>query len=287
MTLHFEQAPSREQVELPITPFDRWRTLDGEEGVLFHRTDAGYLLRFPESADFAIDLDRQVVTCTPAPDMADENIADLYFNQVLPLLMVRDGNTVLHASGVAIGGRAIGFIGPTGRGKSTLAAAFARAGYPFLTDDGLILDGVDAGYVVRPRRPILRLCADSEAAILDRGTRLPDVELWKERLHASDEIPFQDKAVPLSALYVLREPGGVGEVEIAPLPLADALSAMIGHSFILDVEDRPRVRALFNRLADVAERVSCFALDYPRQYADLPNVLDAIVTHVQRGGECS
>ena len=287
MNLRFEQAPPLEQTDLPFEPYDKWRTLDGDVAASFYRAASGYLLRFPDCADFAIDLGRQVVTCTPAPDMVDENIADLYFNQVLPLLMGYDGDPVLHASGIAIDGAAIGFVGPTGRGKSTLAAAFARAGYPFLTDDGLILDASDSGYSVRPRRPILRLCADSEAAILDRQAALSDVELWKERVPASAEIPFHDKPVPLAALYVLAEPGGVRQAVITALTPTEALSALMGHSFILDVDDRPRVRALFNQFGDIAEQVGCFSLDYPRDYADLPSVLDAIITHTRKGAQCS
>ena len=129
MTLRFEELPARELADLPIEPYDKWRTLDGDVAAQFYRTSAGYLLRFAESADFTIDFVRQVVTCSPAPDMPDEHIADLYFNQVLPLLMGHDGDPVIHASGVAIDGIAVGFIGPTGRGKSTLAASFARAGH--------------------------------------------------------------------------------------------------------------------------------------------------------------
>lgn len=287
MTLQFEQLPAREQAGLAIEPYDKWRTLDGDVAASFYRAAPGYLLRFPDCADFAIDLDLQIVRCTPAPDMAEENIADLYFNQILPLLMGYAGDPVLHASGIAIDGVAVGFIGPTGRGKSTLAAAFARAGFPFLTDDGLILDPSDTGYCVRPRRPILRLCADSEAAILDRHAPLPEVELWKERLHASAEIPFHDTAVPLAALYVLAEPSGCKQTMITKLTPTEALSALMGHSFILDVEDRPRVRALFNRLGDVAEQIGCYSLDYPRDYADLPSVLEAIITNARKGGKCS
>ena len=287
MTLRFEELPARELADLPIEPYDKWRTLDGDVAAQFYRTSAGYLLRFAESADFTIDFARQVVTCSPAPDMPDEHIADLYFNQVLPLLMGHDGDPVIHASGVAIDGIAVGFIGPTGRGKSTLAASFARAGHPFLTDDGLILDPAGHGYMVRPRRPILRLCADSEAAILEKNAPLPDVVLWKERHHASAEMPFHDTAVPLGKLYVLREPSGCATAKITALSPVDALSALIGHSFILDVDDRTRVRALLDRLGDIAERVGCFALDYPRDYAALPGVLDAIIGHARKGGKCS
>src|SRR4029079_11072076 len=132
----------------------------------FYRDSDEYVVRFPDLADFVISLDRQTVRCTPAPGIPDDLIAVLYSNQVVPLVMGCNGDLVLHGSAVVIDGRAIAFLGPSRRGKSTLAAGFAKAGYPFLTDDGLILDRDGEDYLVRPRAPSLRLCSDSEAAVL-------------------------------------------------------------------------------------------------------------------------
>ncbi|MES2492324.1 MAG: hypothetical protein V4579_03485 [Pseudomonadota bacterium] len=287
MSYRIEQTEPRLQAELPAQPYDKWRTLEGEVSVLFYRQPGGFRLRFPGRADFSIELAARTVRCRPCPDMVAEDLADLYFNQVLPLLLGHGGDAVLHASGIAVGGKAVGFIGPTGRGKSTLAAAFARAGHPFLTDDGLILDPAPPGFQVRPRRPILRLCADSEAALVDRAGSPSEVVLWKERVHAGIDLPFQDEPVPLCALYVLREPSGCDAPVIAALPPAAATTALMSHTFILDVEDRAAVAALFHRLGEVVDRVACFVLDYPRRYADLPGVVDAIIGHVHKEVQCS
>ncbi|MBA3056245.1 MAG: hypothetical protein FP826_15280 [Sphingomonadales bacterium] len=286
MTLRFVQLAARDPEPLRREPYDRWLTLDGDPTLLFFRDKGGYLLRFLDVADFAIDLAGRIVACTPAPGITDEMVADLYFNQVIPLIMGHDGELVIHASAAAAEGAAIALVGSTGRGKSTLAGAFAQAGYPFLTDDGLILDLVGEGYVVRPRRPILRLRADSETALLalPEAARSAAGEFAKCRIAASAEIPFQIDPVPLSAIYILREPAGREDVAIAPLSPAAALSELIGHSFMLDVEDRPRVRAHFNRLAELAVRADCHTLDYPRRYEALPSVIDAIISHARSRG---
>src|SRR5436190_10425745 len=131
--------------------------------------------------------------------------------------MGSNGELVLHASAVVIDGAAIAFLGPTRRGKSTLAAAFAKARYPFLTDDGLILDQDGEDYLVRPRAPVLRLCSDSEVAILQTADLRLDGEDFKGRVMAGDEIPFQDQPVPLVAIYVLPEPQRRDRTEMLPL----------------------------------------------------------------------
>lgn len=288
MNLRFEQLATRNQEPLPLEPYDRWLTLSGDVAMLFYRQGSKYLLRILELADFCIDLGDRLVTCNPAPEVTDETIADLYFNQIIPLIMGTDGELVLHASAVAVNHHGIAFLGATGRGKSTLAAAFARKGHGFLTDDGLILDASGDGYLVRPRRPILRLRPDSEAAILRLPETAPaDIDQLKTKVAARSEIPFHADAVPLSALYLLAEPRPRDDVAIVRLSPAAALSAMIGHSFILDVKDRPRMKVHFDRLAKLAVQLTCYSLDYPRRYEGLPSTVDAIIEHAQSGDKDS
>lgn len=285
MNLHFEQLPPSPQMPRQFKPFDRWVTLEGEETSLFYRQSDDYVVRFPDLADFTISLDRRTVTCAPAPDVTDEAIAHLYFNQIVPLVMGCDGDLVLHASAVAVDGQAIAFLGPSRRGKSTLAAAFAHAGRPFLTDDGLILDPEAEAYFVRPRAPILRLCPDSEAAIFQTEEIAPSANAKKAKISARLELPFHDQPVPLAAIFLLREPQGLERTEMVRLSPPVALSELLKHSFILDVEHRRRVEDLFDRLATVAERIDCYTLDYPRRYAELPCVLSSIIRQVNSGDQ--
>lgn len=278
--------PPREQADLPYPCYDRWLSLDGEESLRFHRTEKGYLLRFTGTADFDLDLATGQVLCTPEGDVPEETLVDMHFNQVVPLLLGYNGDLVLHASAVRTDAGAIAFLGATGRGKSTLAASLARAGCPFLTDDGLILDASGTDYLVRPRRPILRLRPDSEAAMLDLAEAdIPDRDQLKARVSARPDIPFCDSPVTLAALYVLAEPHGRTEPEIHALPPSAVLPELLSHSFILDVEDQARVHAHFDKLAVLARNVRCFTLDYPRDYEALPIVIKTIIDHANSGDQ--
>lgn len=284
MTSGFDQLTAREPEPLPCPPFDRWLSLDGDEATLFCRVSGGFLLRFVDQADFRITLDPLKVVCTPCPDIDDEMLADLHFNQVLPLILAHQGQTVLHASAVAVAGQGIAFIGATGRGKSTLAASFARAGYPFLTDDGLIVVPGADGFAIQPRRPILRLRSDSEAAM--RSATAPDGvggDLTKRRIGASPALPFCQDPMPLHAIYILVESQAPVQPIIARLASAAAVAELMQHSFILDVEDRARVSAVFGALADLVERVPCFTLDYRRDYTALQDVIATLVEATSTG----
>ena len=153
----FEQQSARPQATLTSKPYHQWETPDGDIVSMFYRVPGGYMLRFPNRADFTIAIEDWTVSCVPVPNVLQEVLSSLYFNQVMPLLDSCDGALVLHASAVSGDGVALAFLGPSGRGKSTLAAGFARHGHPFLTDDGLWLEQEGPFYFARPNRPNFRL----------------------------------------------------------------------------------------------------------------------------------
>ena len=269
-------------------PYDHWGFPDGSVFAMFYRVAESYLVRFPEIADFAIALDGRSVTCTPVPGMPQSTMTHLYLNQVQPLILSMSGKLVLHGSAVDIERRAIAFVGRSGQGKSTLAASFAIGGCPFLTDDGLVLEPDDYGYLAKPSHPSVRLWEDSREALLpdDAATAPPVHYTTKSRFSAGAQLRYSDEPRRLAALYFLGNAGLAAEsdVVIRCLDPARALCELLQHSFILDVEDRPRVRAHFVRLVKLANEAACFHLDYPRCYEDLPRVLRAIRAHAASEG---
>ena len=64
--------------------------------------------------------------------------------QVLPLAAVLRGTHVLHASAVALAGRAVAFMGRSGVGKTTLAGRIVAHGARLMTDDVLAVDDFQA-----------------------------------------------------------------------------------------------------------------------------------------------
>jgi hypothetical protein len=260
LNLDLREEPAREQVPLAAPDFARWRSEDGEVRATFHRVPEGYLVRFIDRADFAIALDDGPIACWPVPGKSSAATRDLYLNQIVPMIRGHRGELVLHASAVAIDGGAAAFVAPTGRGKSTLAAAFARAGMPFLSDDGLVLGAEDEGYLAHPNQPSFRLWPDSEAVVVRAEAVPEDGESEKSRVAANATLPFQDEPLPLRALYFLG-PGESERVSIARLPVRHALAELINHSFFLDAGDRKRMRRHFEALARLAEAMPSYALD--------------------------
>ena len=281
----FVQQSARPQATLAGTPYHRWETPGGDIVLMFYRVLGGYTLRFPDRADFTIAIDDRTVSCVPAPNVSQEVVSSLYFNQVIPLFDSSDGALVLHASAVSGDGVALAFLGPSGRGKSTLAAGFARHGHPFLTDDGLWLEQDGPGYFARPNRPNFRLWPDSENAILDNGATESTNDLGvKSHIASSAELPFHNGPLQLQNIYVLGE-GRSKKAVFERLNSTSALTELFKYTFILDIYDRSRLKAHFIRLVQLAETIACFNLDYPRQYEALPEVIGAVILHAQSGAQ--
>ena len=275
----------REQSDLPSEPYDRWVSPDGVCMAEFHRRGEGFLLRFPDQADFALDPNGQGDgfrgTGWPIPGCPSRVVRNLLTNAVLPVLGNHAGGLFLHGSAVSIHdgtGRSVGaaaFLGLSRGGKTTLAGALAKQGHPFLTEDVIDLRRRDGTYWLQPKTSKLRLFADSARHLLGTGPELSDND-EKQDVEGGSTLPFASEPVPLKRIYVLGT-DHAAPLEIASFPPPAALVALLPHAFILDVEDKPRLRAHFSRMADLIDSVECHALDYPRDYAELPRVTEAIL----------
>lgn len=269
-----KQAPLRE------SPFHEWSFPDGTLWAVFCHTENGYLLRFPDLADFIISCDGMEVAAYPIPGVSGQTIDHLYLNQVLPLALSRQFKLVLHAAAIEINNFAVAFLGSSGQGKSTLAASFATSGYRFLTDDGLQLGNDGELCQAKPSHPSIRLWEDSRNAVMPETAKAaPPVDYTpKSRLLADDEVAYCDVSRPLRCMYFLGE-GNTDSVSIEPVGGRDAMIELVRHSFLLDIEEREMLSHHFGQLAELAKRPMFFRLDYLRQYGMLPQVREAVIRH--------
>ena len=274
-----------QQASVAVEPFHTWTFPDGTLWTAFYRTNDGYLLRFPDLADFQVSADALHVTGFPVPEVSDATVQHLYLNQVLPLALSKQGKLVFHASAVEVAGGALAFAAESGRGKSTLAASFAVSGFRFLTDDGLVVEPIADGHRILPSHPSIRLWEDSEAALIVPGVRTAPALPFtpKSRFLAGDEIRFCDQPRPLRRVYFLGN-GKVATLEFQRLSAAEALVEWVKHSFLLDVEEKPRLASHFDQVAKLANQPIHYRLDYPRRFEDLAWVRAAIVEHARSGG---
>jgi hypothetical protein len=245
-----------------VSWFHQWRPRGAPRWLSIGRvTDpsGGYLLRFPQLADFAVSEDATQIEAEPAAGLPDETLRHLLIDQVLPLVASRHGRLALHASAVHLHGfGTIGFVGAAGRGKSTLAAAFALAGAGIVADDCLAIDLGDNRVMVDPAYPGLRLWPKGAGPRL-----LPDAEGQRRVAHYSTKrrtggtmFRYRSTPSPLRALLLLRPRATRGPAaQITACPAPARLMGLLRYAYILDVQDRRDLAASFDRLATTAARV--------------------------------
>jgi len=284
LTLHL---PAKQQ-PVGSPPFHRWISADAQLFAEFFRAGPDeYLIRFPGIGDFNISARHPFVKVHPVEGAIQDTLLHLYLNQVRPLQLSAGGSLVLHAGAVRLSGQAIALVGPSGRGKSSLCASFAASGVPFLTDDGLELCLQDGLYFAQPHVPTVRLWEDSLTAIVGSSATevLPVSYSAKTRVLASADLLHCEQALPLSHVFLL----GAGEAtrtEIRPLSAREAITLLIGNTYVLDIQDPETMAKHFDHITGLVSKLPCFMLDYPRRYELLPEVRQTLVNMVRSEKEC-
>ena len=277
--------PSRLQPEQSGKPFHVSILPNGQLWAQHYRFDWGYLIRFPQLADFEIALDGQIVKCRPVPDLSEGSLQHLHLNQVLPLALSLQGKLVFHAGAIEIGQIGIALMGESGKGKSTLTASFATNGLRFLTDDGLVLERVANDYQIVPSHASIRLWQDSEQALIpDKIAPMasPVQYTSKGRFLAGKAVAYCNKPRPLRKVYFLGD-GSQSVPVFQRISSAEALVELVRHSFLLEIQEQKKLASHFDALSRLVTNVFFFRLDYPRRYEYLPRVREAIVKHALDG----
>ena len=175
-----------------------------------------------------------------------------------------------------MGGGAVGFLGDCGRGKSTLGAAFVRAGHALLTDDLLVLRAAGYGFRAAPGPPRIKLFAEPAARVLGPGLRGTPMNDRGGKLVFPLGARGARGAAPLRALYVLRPGAARRGVAIRPLSPRRAFVELTRNTFNACVLDASRLARQFDLAARVAAAVPVKTLAYPRGLGRLAEVRAAI-----------
>ncbi len=279
----FELLPSTEVPIEPVHWFNHWTDLDDTVWLALAKIDGGYLLRFPSFADFVVSTDTRAIYCYPRGDVPNETVRHLLLNQVIPLVLSHLGSLVLHAAACATPWGAVAFVGTTGMGKSTLAAALGLRGLSILTDDCLLVEEQNGAVMSIPSYPGIRLWPESVSALFREEPALQPLAHYTEKRRLLFEQPPPEAPVPLAGVYVLSHPPKRkrAAVVIEPLRTSEALLEVIKHTFQLDSTGGPQLRHTFRQYEWLAKSVPFFKLTYPRRHEHLPAVTTGILNHLE------
>lgn len=233
--------------------------------------DGVVLVRIGDRLRFLIDRGT-AVTVEHAPDVTPAEIETFLCSVVAGILLHQRGALALHAACVAVDGLAVAIAAPSGRGKSTLAAALAAAGHPLLTDDICRVTFTESGALAVPGPPRLRLWPDAARMLGHRSADLGPARPG----HPKRVLPGPAAGAPLPLAAILR-------LVIDARAVAPRLERLKGPAAITPAEELVyRVRlgrrlgrriGLFQDLTRLAVQVPVFTLTRPEAGADLGDLV--------------
>lgn len=248
--------------------------------------DGSTYLRWSGLFEFLVSADGSRITGRALAELSREVFHTYLLGQVLSFALVKRGIEPLHSTAVVVDGEAVGFVGDCGYGKSSLGAAFLRAGHPLLTDDLLVVKPKGRRFIAYPGPPRIKLFPEIARSLLgDLGTGAPMNPQTSKLVIPVPPGMSVRAARPLRVIYVLRPPTPSirgGRITIRSLPQRRACLELIANTFNPVVVERNRLRRQFGLAARLAAGVPLKSLSYPRDLSRLPDVLEAVRTDLSR-----
>jgi len=239
-----------------------------------------YGLFYSDGPRFAVDPHgHKIVSDWPAGYCLEDAVTYLS-GPVLAFVLRLRGIVSLHASAVAIEGRAISFVGSPGAGKSTLSAAFAQRGYAVLSDDVVPL--IEEGDCVRvqPGYPRINLWPDAVRALFGSEDALPRITpTWDKRFLSLDqsEFLFEPQALPLGVVYVLRSREAERSVcHIGPVSPPSAMITLVANTYLNYLLDKSMRSEEFGVLGRLVNSVAVRFVESPDAASHLGELVQAI-----------
>jgi len=131
----------------------------------WHGNKNGFHLHIAETADFYVTNGHTILVDTIA-DPSDQNVRAHLLGPCMGVLIQQRDILPLHASCISKGNECIIISGQSGGGKSTLAMALNKKGYPLLSDDICVIHFSKKNQpYVYPSFPQIKIGADSANAL--------------------------------------------------------------------------------------------------------------------------
>lgn len=214
--------------------------------------------------------DGREIVVDPVAGVDADTLQTWLLTRAFAVLLHQRGVFVLHADTVDVGGGAVAFTGESGRGKSTTAAAFCRAGYGLVAEDVSAVRRTDSAFEVLAGYPMLKLDAGAAAALGLSGTGMPLERDGKQKFPVGIDAPFDARARPFHAVYVVTDGPSVG---IERLSRTEAVRALIANEFCAAMFGEEGAHGLLTTSAAIARATIVSRLVRPRSYRVLPDVV--------------
>lgn len=192
----------------------------------------GRLLAWIDGVARYLAVDGREILVQPEPGAIEGDLRALLLCSPMGGLLHQRGLLPLHASVIATPRGAVVFLGNSGRGKSTLAAHFARRGFRVLADDIAVIrfDGTGKPFA-EPGLPQFKLWPNSVSELGEAADTLPRLRPQMEKRTLAFPGSFCREPLPLARLYALEADNQSPDIRLFPQPVLDRVRLLLDHTY--------------------------------------------------------
>jgi energy-coupling factor transporter ATP-binding protein EcfA2 len=237
------------------------------------------LLRIPGVARLLIRSGTDI-SFEPEGDTLPGDIAIFIVSTAFAILLHQRNQIVLRASAVRVGNRAVIFCGPSGRGKSTIAAALGQRGYPQVGDDVCVIGEDEFGAsVIHSDGGRLNLWLDAIHHLGLSRRQCQPVRANLAKFHIQPDEPCAG-ALRLAAVYALQESRPPLRDGIERAKAVDTAVVVLNSAYhsrlVAALGQKARY---FQSAASIAADAGVFFLNRPQDFACMPTVIGWLEEH--------
>jgi hypothetical protein len=246
-----------------------------------HPVTGYYRWNYSQGMVFLVDPRGTTVQCAwPAGHDVDDAALSL-LGPILGFVLRLRGTTCLHASAVAVDGRAVVLLGRPFVGKSTTAAALTLLGYPLVSEDVVPLLNRGTHYDVVPGYPVIRLWPSAAEFLYGSAASLPLLTQSrdKRRLDVIDRgHTFHSEPLPLGAIYYLsRRTDDDAAPFIEPTLGPNALAMLVGETYTNYALSKEMRASEFVLLGELTRTVPMRRVTAHKDQSRLPRLCETIL----------
>lgn len=219
-----------------------------------------------------IQRDGLAARCAPLIPIDDPAFETNVLHSLVAIALMLRGEETLHATVVAIDDKAVALLGPSGVGKSTLAACLVARGAQLVTDDVLRLrfEKENAYAFCGPVR--LKLFEDSAKCLSTPLSSKGRFNRLSGKLLFDVEGGQRREAYPLAALAWLGDGASGAGIEVEEIKGTDVLGLILGSAMVSRHLEAERLGRQLLFMGELARRVPLYSVRYGRRFSMLPDV---------------